>query len=397
MMESASKRPVIRPWGILILIVLCQFLSISVWFAGNAVVPGLAEVLALRPEDLGHITSAVQFGFIAGTLVYALFNIPDRMSPSLVFLISAGLSSLFNLAAVFPGLDFGNLIFFRMGTGFFLAGVYPVGMKIAADHFETRLGEALGFLVGALVLGTALPHAIAGIVSNLSWKIIMIITSGLSLAGGVLIWWLVPDGPYRKPGQKLDFSAMTRVFRSGPFRSAAFGYFGHMWELYTFWAFVPIILKSYSDGHSGLKLNISFWAFIIIASGGLGCFLAGRFSQNQGTARIAALALAFSGICCCLSPVFLTQGSPALLILFMLFWGMMVVADSPMFSSLVASHAPAETKGTALTIVNCIGFLITIFSLELISYLQLRLSFNYLFLFLVPGPAFGLWSLLKRE
>jgi MFS family permease len=234
----------------LFLIIVSQFMCTSLWFAGNAVMPDLILNLGLQDRDLGHLTSSVQFGFITGTLFFAFFTIADRFNPSAVFFVSAVLGALFNVMAVIEGVGFLSLLILRFSTGFFLAGIYPVGMKIASDYYEKGLGRALSFLVGALVLGTALPHLISDFTESFSWESVMYATSGLALLGGLLIYLFVKPGPFRRAGQKQKFGAIFKVFKNGNFRSASFGYFGHMWELYAFWAFVPLMLSYYSKEQS---------------------------------------------------------------------------------------------------------------------------------------------------
>ena len=199
----------------------------------------------------------------------------------------------------------------------------------------------------------------------------------------------VPDGPHRKRSQALDLSASFKVFQHKPFRVAAFGYFGHMWELYTFWAFVPFFLSSYC-ALQGITLNIPLWSFIIIAVGGLSCIAGGYLSQYYGSECIAFTALLLSGLCCLISP-FVFTWSTALFLAFLVFWGIVVIADSPQFSSLVAQRAPKEKIGTALTIVNCLGFSITILSIQFFNYLQGRMELREVLFLLAIGPMFGLF------
>jgi MFS family permease len=384
-----------KSW-ILVVIVLTQFCGTSLWFAGNGVMANLLVDFSLKDSALAHLTSAVQLGFIIGTLFFALFTLADRFSPSKVFLISALIGSLFNLGIMWSGNTWFSLIVFRFLTGFFLAGVYPVGMKIAADHFTKGLGKSLGFLVGALVIGTAFPHFLKAYANDLPWKYVVLFISCLASAGGILMYLLVPDGPHRKKAQKPDFAVIFKVFRVPEFRSAAFGYFGHMWELYAFWAFIPIILQYYNQIHPGTNLSISVWSFTIIGIGGVACVIAGYLAQQKGTKRIAILALSLSCICCIFSPLAFSFDSSYLFLIFLLIWGMVVIADSPLFSTLVANNASPEFKGTALTIVNCIGFSITIISIQLLNFLYTALNPSYIFIFLAAGPLLGLKELIDR-
>ena len=380
---------------ILPIIVISQFCCTSLWFASNCVMDELATAFNFESSALGDLTSAVQFGFIAGTLVFALLTIADRYSPSLVFMWSALAGAAFNLCTILEGNSLMSLLFLRFGMGFFLAGIYPVGMKIASDYFDKELGKSLGLLVGALVVGTALPHLIKGSFESLPWRMILISISILATFGGGLIYFFVPNGPHRKSGQKTDLTAIFTVFKNRNFRAAAFGYFGHMWELYTFWAFTPVMLAFYQNAHPEITFNISQLSFVIIGVGGLSCAVSGLISARIGTQKTAAIALSLSGLCCFLSPIFFFQDSFFIFLTFMIFWGIMVVADSPLFSTLVAQNAPAEARGTALTIVNCLGFAITIFSIQLMAYLVENWNFEYAYLVLGLGAIFGLTSLFS--
>ncbi|GAA4008411.1 MFS transporter [Hymenobacter fastidiosus] len=374
-------------------IVGAQFCCTSLWFAGNAIAPEIAARFHLGPGFVASLTSAVQLGFITGTLAFALLAVADRFSPSRVFFVSALLAALANLGIMLEGLETEGLLLFRFLTGFFLAGIYPVGMKIAADYYEAGLGRSLGFLVGALVLGTAFPHLLKGLTTRLPWQAVTLATSALATLGGLTLVLLVPDGPYRKAGQHLRFSSLLAGFRQPRFRAAALGYFGHMWELYTFWAFVPVMLTFYNGQHPGAGISVPLLSFLIIGGGSLACVGSGLLSQVMPARAVATAALALSGLCCLASPLVLGGSSPALLLGFLFFWGLVVVADSPLFSALVARNAPAATRGTSLTIVNCLGFALTIVSIQLTGWLAPRLGPQLLFLPLALGPALGLWAL----
>lgn len=383
--------------AILPIIVIAQFCCTSLWFASNAVMSDLVINFGLAETAIGHLTSAVQFGFILGTFVFALLAIADRFSPSKVFLISALLGAAFNAGILWEANTLATMLSLRFLTGFFLAGIYPVGMKIAADHFEKGLGKSLGFLVGALVLGTAFPHLLKGITNVFPWESVIITTSSLAIIGGLMMVILVPDGPYRKQSQGVNLSAFFGIFKNQNLRAAAFGYFGHMWELYAFWAFTPLMLKTYNDLHPETNFNIPILSFLIIGIGGLACVLSGYLSEAFGTKKMAFISLALSCVCCLISPFLFAIASQQLFIAFMLFWGMTVVADSPLFSTLVAQNAAAEIKGTALTIVNSIGFAITIISIQLISSLKTVTDSNSIYICLAIGPILGLLALSKKR
>ncbi|GAB3541324.1 MFS transporter [Pontibacter brevis] len=377
------------PARILPTIVFSQFAGTSLWFAGNAVLPELQASLQLQEGALGLLTSAVQFGFILGTLCFALFSLADRISPRLLFLICALLGATANVLVVFSATSVGGVLLLRSLTGFLLAGIYPVGMKIAANWYSGRLGKAIGYLVGALVLGTAFPHLLRGLGTALPWQTMLLAVSVLAALGGLLMYLLVPDGPYHSKGARFDVVNMLKVFRAREFRAAAFGYFGHMWELYTLWAFVPFLL-AYALPQTPPE-QLSIYSFCVIAAGTVGCIGGGYLSQRWGSGRVAFVQLLLSGICCILS-VWLLQ-APLLVLPFMLFWGLVVVGDSPQFSALTAKTAPPQLVGTALTVVTCIGFAITIGSIQLTGYLITLVPPHFAFLLLAFGPLVGLLSI----
>jgi MFS family permease len=290
-----------------------------------------------------------------------------------------------------------SLLILRFLTGFFLAGIYPIGMKIAADYYKTGLGKSLGFLVGALAVGTAFPHLLKDFTNLFPWSLVIIITSILAAIGGLLILLFVPDGPYRKSSKNLNFSTVFKVFKNREFRAAAYGYFGHMWEVYAFWAFVPVILTTYNFLHPEAELNIPLLSFLIIGIGGFSCVFGGYLSQSFGIKRTASLALFLSCVCCIFSPWFFLIDSTQMFIGILIFWGMVVIADSPLFSTLVANNTIAESKGTALTIVNSIGFSITIISIQLLNILSQSMNPRYIYTILAIGPILGLLALYKKN
>ncbi|TRZ42558.1 MFS transporter [Robertkochia solimangrovi] len=379
-------------------IVISQFCCTSLWFAGNAVLNDLMREFDIDRMGLGHLTAAVQFGFISGTLIFAILTIADRYSPSKVFLFCAVSGALFNLIMLLDQNSLISLATSRFMVGFSLAGVYPVGMKIASDHFDKGLGKSLGYLVGALVLGTAFPHLVKVITvdSSLPWRWVVILTSVLSLMGGILLFSLVGDGPYRKVSKGFHLNAFFKVFASGSFRTAAFGYFGHMWELYAFWAFIPFLLEYRNLSIPGSDLNVPLLSFIIIAVGGLACVIGVYIAREKRVKKVARTALLISCCCCLLSPFMLQIPSNTIFLVFLICWGMAVIADSPLFSTLVAKNAIAEYRGTALTIVNCIGFAITIVSIQTLNLLQETINPQYLLIFLAFGPVLGLYVLFRK-
>ncbi|RZJ80589.1 MAG: MFS transporter [Flavobacterium sp.] len=379
---------------ILPIIVIAQFFCTSIWFAGNAVISNIMP--SASAQSISHVLSAVQFGFITGTFIFALLSVSDRFSPSKVFLASALIAACFNLGVVYAERDLPAILTLRFLSGFFLAGIYPIGMKIVADYYRNGLGSALGYLVGALVLGTALPHLLKGISLNLSYQNILAITSFMALTGGCLVGFFIPNGPYRVKSN-FDASALLKIFKQAEFRAVAIGYFGHCWELYAFWAFVPQLLLHYSKINTLQQINLSLLAFIIIASGSLACVISGYLSKKMGVKKLAAVILLLSCFCCLLSPLLFYIAQFWVVIIILIIWAMLVVADSPLFSTLMAQNAPIALKGTALTIANCIGFSITIISIQFIGLLIEQINPSFVFVFLAIGPIIGLISLVKKK
>ena len=381
-----------RPARILPVIVLSQFAGTSLWFAGNAILPDLQRELGLGAGALGAITSAVQLGFIAGTLAFAVLNVSDRFSPRAVFLACSLLGAAANGAVALAGSlaePYAAILALRFATGFFLAGIYPVGMKIASGWYREGLGNALGFLVGALVLGTAFPHILKGLGAALPWRTVVASLSAIAVAGGLLMYALVPDGPHLARGARFDPRALGSIFASPDLRASALGYFGHMWELYTFWALVPLMIAGYAAQGGGLDVNVGAWSFAVIAAGAIGCVSGGLLSRRVGSARIAFAQLSGSGLCCLVSPLAYLLPWP-FFAAFLVAWGVLVVGDSPQFSALTAATAPRDRVGSALTLVNCIGFALTVASVELAVTLARWLPLAWWFVPVAIGPALGL-------
>lgn len=278
-------------------------------------------------------------------------------------------------------------------VGFFLAGIYPVGLKIASDYFKTGLGTAFGWLVAALVMGTALPHLITGVLQSLNWHYVFYCTSAMSITGGLLVYLLVEDGPYLVRTKKIKLRNALKVFGNQNFRLASFGYFGHMWELYTLWAFIPLITINIL-GQSSLN---NYTNFSIIAIGSITSMASGYIARYISTKKTALLFIIISCCCCLTSFYALNIGNKFIGLIFLYIWGATVIGDSPMFSTLVAESAPAENKGTALTIVNCIGFSLTILSLIVFEKLLEFFDVTSILSVLAVGPILSIISLIKTQ
>ncbi|NML15018.1 MFS transporter [Azohydromonas caseinilytica] len=379
---AAAEAPV--PRRILPVITVSQFAGTSLWFAVNAVMPELQRELGLPASAVGSLTSAVQLGFIAGTLVFALLAIADRWSARAVFLLCALAGAACTvLAATLPP-SWTLLLVLRALTGFFLAGIYPVGMKIAASWYTRGLGNALGLMVGALMLGTAAPHALRALGTHWPWQQVMWAVAALAAAGGLLLYALVPDGPGARKPAGLHFTGLACIWRDAKVRASVGGYFGHMWELYTFWVLVPAIVGTRLAGSAQ-----SWGSFAVIGLGAVGSVLGGLAVRRVGSARVAGFFIAGSGACCLLAPWALHAGD-VVFALWLLAWGFTVSPDSPQFSALTALNAPREAVGSVLTLVNCIGFSISVLSIELFVRLAQTLPLERLLPWLGLGPVVGL-------
>jgi DHA1 family inner membrane transport protein len=379
------------PRRVLPLIVLSQFAGTSLWFAVNAVMPDLQASWGLPATAVGTLTSAVQLGFVAGTLVFALLMVADRFSPSRVFMACALLGALANAATLWVSGSFSLLLALRFAVGFLLAGIYPVGMKIAASWYRQGLGAAMGVLIGALILGTALPHGLRALVGEgggsllPSWQSVVLGVSLLAAAGGLLTGLFVPESPWLQRGARITPAALHLIWSDRKLRASVFGYFGHMWELYTYFVLVPLIVGLRWAGSAQ-----SAAAFFIIAAGFIGCVGGGLLVRRWGSARVAQRQLAISGACCLLAPLML-QAPDALFLAWLLLWGLTVSGDSPQFSTLTAQNAPPAAVGSVLTFVNCIGFAISVLSIELFVAALPHAPLAVLLPLLGLGPMVGLW------
>jgi len=365
----------------------------SLWFSASAVAPALRAEWHLTESQTGWLTLSVQLGFVAGTLISALLNLPDVISSRHLFAASAIAGAVVNAVFAFSAHGFGVGVALRFLTGLSLAGVYPPGMKIMATWFRRGRGTALGVLVGALTLGKASPYLVNA-VGSAEWRANVLFVSALAAAGGLVVLLFVGDGPFATAAAKFDARQITRVFRNRGVRLANFGYFGHMWELYAMWTWAPVMIRAGLAARGEPPALAEAASFLVIGAGAVGCVAAGLLADRIGRTVVTSAAMALSGACC-LTVGFLFGAHPSLLLAVAALWGASVVADSAQFSACVTELGDPRYMGTALTVQTCCGFLLTTVSIQLIPVLASATGWRYAFVALAPGPAFGVLSMLR--
>jgi len=369
-----------------------QLFALSLWFSASAVAPQLRDLWGLSTGEEAGLTLAVQVGFVVGALVSAILNLADIVPSRRLFSISAISGAAANLGLLAMGPETVSLALgLRFLTGFFLAGVYPSGLKVMSGWFKQGRGMALGVLVGALTVGSATPHLVRGV--GLEWEGVVVAASLLTVMSAFLMR-AVGDGPHEVAAQKFRWRQVALVVQNRGVRLSTLGYLGHMWELYAMWTWMAAFLAA-SAIESGVGYgSVSLITFSVIAIGGLGSWWAGILADRIGRTRVAGGAMVISGGCA-LATALVFGSTPWIVVPLSLIWGLTVVADSAQFSTMVTETAEDEIRGTALTLQTAVGFLLTLVTIRGVPALAESIGWRWAFPALALGPAFGVAAMVR--
>jgi sugar phosphate permease len=384
-------------WGMLALLSLAELLGMSLWFAGSAAAGQLREQFGLSGGEVATLTTAVQFGFVVGTALSALFNVADVVPARRLFATAAALGAIVNAPMAFVT-TYPLLLASRFAAGVCLAGVYPPALKMAATWFRARRGLAVGAIVGALTIGKAGPYLVHALPSA-GVAFIALLASASALVAAVIVLAGYRDGPFAFESRPFAWSLVASVVRERRWRLATGGYLGHMAELYSYWTWIPAFVAASAarDAHALTAPSspaVAVLSFGVIAVGGIGCIWGGLVADRIGRAPLVTRAMIISGTCCAL--VGLAFGrSLWILAPVALVWGFFIIADSAQFSVLVTESVPAHAVGTALTLQICLGFLLTIGTIQVIPPIVRTAGWPWAFVLLAIGPLVGILSIRR--
>lgn len=390
--------PVVTPpgkWRAVGLLALCEVLALALWFSAAAVVPALRADYGIGDVQASLISSSVSVGFVVGTLISAILGLADRIPPRQFFMAAVMLAAVLNgLAVLFEPTGL-VLPLLRFGVGLCMAGIYPVGMKMASSWAKGDMGLLVGLLVGALTLGSASPHLI-DVFFSFDWRLTLLMASALAVISGILINF-VALGAALPRAPKFEARYALQAWTRRPLRLANLGYFGHMWELYALWAWAGVYLGAsfaLAPGGEGAPVAARLVTFLTIGIGAVGCLAGGWLADRLGRTAVTMGAMAISGLCAALSGL-LFGANPILVTVLFLIWGLTVVADSAQFSASVMELSDPWLVGTMVTVQTSVGFLLTILTIHLVPVLVGWLGWRFGFTFLAIGPAFGIWAMWR--
>lgn len=377
----------------IVILVTAQVAAMALWFVTTAILSDMTREVALSKGTSAALSSAVQGGFVIGALCSAFTGIADRYPPRFVFAICIWLGALTTALLLVVPVGSLQAILLRGLTGFCLAGVYPVGMKIAVGWSKKHRGLLVGLLVGGLTLGSAAPHLLAWF-GGADWRITIVIASLLATSAGVLILF-TENGPLHATASEFNLRTVSYAWTNRKVRRAYAGYLGHMWELYVMWAWIGLALSvSFSqqiDSDAAQELA-KLVTFFVIAVGAVSCAVAGRVADVIGKAELTIIAMTISGSSALFFAIFF--GGPLwLMILIAIIWGISVIPDSAQFSALVADYAPAEIAGSLMTLQTALGFALTTVTVQLAPALADKIGWPWLMALLAFGPLFGIYSM----
>ena len=391
----ALAAPTTGKWWAIGLLALCEVLALALWFSAAAVVPALRAEYGIGDVQASLISSSVSVGFVTGTLISAVLGLADRLPPRRFFMIAVLLAAALNgVAVVFDPRGL-MLPLLRFGVGVCMAGIYPVGMKMASSWAKGDMGLLVGLLVGALTLGSASPHLI-DVFFRFDWRLTLVAASALAVVAGILINF-VSLGANLPRAPKFEARYVLQAWTRRPLRLANLGYFGHMWELYALWAWAGVYLGAsfaLAPGGEGAAVTARVVTFLTIGIGAVGCLAGGWLADRIGRTAVTMGAMAVSGFCAALSGL-LFGANPILVTALFLIWGLTVVADSAQFSASVMELSDPWLVGTMVTVQTSVGFLLTILTIHLVPVLVGWLGWRFGFTFLAIGPAFGIWAMWR--